>query len=125
MAFFKYDQSPVTIKGGPTYTPIKGKPVRAMNRRQRYDVVENANNSIVHGWGKATINGKKITGFYFMATTGSAEGVAWNGGMNVYRLPDAQNEYFADESRVDLKIQAMIRRIAGRYVGQKAAIRKM
>lgn len=55
---------------------------------------------------KANVNGESMRGFYFRATDGSAQGVAWQAAVDVWRArqigPDV---FFAHDSRIGTKLQ--------------------
>jgi hypothetical protein len=99
----RYTGEPANIGGRPTFMPLnKGYP--QMNRKQKLQAVQAANNVRLLGYGKATVGGRATRGFYFEATRGSAKGIAWHGGMKVYQVDGSL--YFADERRDGIRVQA-------------------
>lgn len=113
------DAPEAVINGRPTYGPLPDRVYTLLNRRQKWDMVGMANNSRQVGMAKAVVNGKKTNVIYFRATNGSAEGIAWDSGMNVYRirdpelsvrlpLPELGQLWAADTSRKGLRVQSAL-----------------
>lgn len=113
------------IHASPTYVATPDKVYPQTNRREKWQSVELANNSKALGYAKAVVNGNRTNVIYFRATNGSAEGIAWDTGMNVYRITDPELSarlplgelgqlWLADMSRKGLRVQGsgdVVRRI--------------
>jgi len=114
----RYDDI-ATISWPPTFEALRGVPVRRLSRKEKAQAIERANNSRLLGFGRALVQGREVPGFYFDASRGSAEGVAWSTGMSVYHL--TMDRYFAPWALpAGVKFQEAAARVARRYL-RKAA----
>ena len=103
------------ISWPPTFEALPGKPVPRLSRKEKGEAIARANNSRLLGLGKALIRGREVLGFYFDASQGSAEGIAWNTGMSVYHLTVFR--YFAPVALPPgVKFQEAVARVAARFL---------
>ena len=109
-AMKRWTDDPAKISGSPFSGPLRGKKYENIDLTEKLQVVEGANNSTFEGFGTAIINGKPEKGFYFQATRGSAQGIGWNGGMNIYGIPGTSDMYFAAANRVGILSASRIAR---------------